>query len=244
ERLAAGGAHLDGHLIRGTADAPRLDLDGRLDVLERLPQELERARLILIRALGDAVDRAVDDLLGDGLLAAVHDHVDELRQHRIPVLGIRQDVATRGLASSRHRCLSGNSYLSGSTLGPLGAVFRTALAAVVDAAAIERAAHDVVAHARQILDAAAADQHDRVLLQVVAFAADVARDLEAVRQAHACDLAHGRVRLLRRRRVDARADAALLRRGIQRRYRALRFADRPRFTDELVRCRHSLFPNK
>ena len=33
---------------------------------------------------------------------------------------------------------------------------------------VEHAADDVVAHARQVLDAAAADQHDRVLLQVVA----------------------------------------------------------------------------
>ena len=98
-----------------------------------------------------------------------------------------------------------------SRLRALGAVLGAALAALGDAGAVERAAHGVVAHARQVLDAAAADQHHRVLLQVVAFAADVADDFVAVGQAHLGDLAQRRVRLLRRRGVDARADAALLR---------------------------------
>src|SRR5215471_3638820 len=63
-----------------------------------------------------------------------------------------------------------------SAFGPFRAVLRPALAAIADA--------------RQVLHAAAADEHDRVLLQVVAFAADVARDLEAVREPHAGDLSH------------------------------------------------------
>ena len=54
---------------------------------------------------------------------------------------------------------------------------------------IECAADDVVAHARQVLHAAAADQHDGVLLQRVALARDVRRHLDVVRQAHARDLA-------------------------------------------------------
>src|SRR5678815_1815821 len=37
-------------------------------------------------------------------------------------------------------------------LGPLGAVLRARLLAILDALQIERTAHDVVAHARQILD--------------------------------------------------------------------------------------------
>src|SRR4030095_634568 len=68
-------------------------------------------------------------------------------------------------------------------------------------------------HARQILDAAPAHEHDRVLLQVVALARDVGRDLDASRAADTGHLAQRRVRLLGRRRVDARADAAALRRG-------------------------------
>src|SRR4029453_15122245 len=76
-----------------------------------------------------------------------------------------------------------------SRLWRLGAIFGATLLPVLHALGVERAAHDVVAHAGQVLDASAADQHHRVLLQVVALAADVADDLEAVRQAHFRDLA-------------------------------------------------------
>src|SRR5579885_210285 len=58
-------------------------------------------------------------------------------------------------------------------LRPLGAVFRAALAAILHALGVERAADDVVAHAGQVLDAAAADQHHRVFLEIVALAGDV-----------------------------------------------------------------------
>src|SRR3954471_17713720 len=60
----------------------------------------------------------------------------------------------RGIASIPSLCL-----------GRLGAVLGAGLLAVLDALRVERAAHDVVAHARQVLDAAAADQHHGVLLQ-------------------------------------------------------------------------------
>src|SRR6185437_15360932 len=95
--------------------------------------------------------------------------------------------------------------------GALGAVFRTALLAVLDALGVEHAAQDVVAHPRQVLDAAAADHPHRMFLKVVPLAGDVADHLETVGQAHLGDLAQRRVRLLGRRRVDARADAAFLR---------------------------------
>src|ERR1700728_329976 len=107
-------------------------------------------------------------------------------------------------------------------LRPFRAVLGTALLAVLDALGIEHAAQDVVAHARQILDAAAADHHHRVLLQVMALARDVADHLEAVGETNLGDLAERRVRLLRRRRVDARADAALLRALLQGRNLLLR----------------------
>src|SRR5210317_1764945 len=99
-------------------------------------------------------------------------------------------------------------------------VLGAALLAIGHAGAIKRAAHRVVAHAGQIFHTAAANQHNRVLLQVVALAPDVRRNFEAVRQAHTCHLAHGRIRLLRRRRVDASAYAPALRTGLERRDRA------------------------
>src|SRR5678815_4871648 len=104
----------------------------------------------------------------------------------------------------------------------------------LDALQVERAANDVVSNARQVLDAAAADQHDAVLLQVVAFATDVRNDLEAVRQAHLGDLAQRRVGLLRRRRVDARADAAALRAALQGRRLRLDGLGLAALADELV----------
>src|SRR5262245_55950170 len=73
------------------------------------------------------------------------------------------------------------------------------------AGGVERAADDVVAHAREVLNAATADEHDAVLLEVVTLTRDVRGGFDAVREAHAGDLAERRVRLLRRGRVHARA---------------------------------------
>jgi hypothetical protein len=54
------------------------------------------------------------------------------------------------------------------------------LTTIADAAAVESAAHDVITHTRKIFDAATADEHHRVLLEIMALATDVARDLETV----------------------------------------------------------------
>src|SRR5436190_762602 len=97
-----------------------------------------------------------------------------------------------------------------SRLLGLDAVLRAGLLAIGDAGGVERAAHHLVADAWQVLHATAAHEHDRVLLEVVPLARDVDRDLHPVREAHARDLAESRVRLLRRGRVDARADPAPL----------------------------------
>src|SRR5450759_3108360 len=128
--------------------------------------------------------------------------------------------------------------LVASLLRPLGAVLGTALLSLVNTGAIERAAHRVVTHARQILDAAPADQHHRVLLQIVAFAADVARHLVAVGQAHAAHLAQRGIRLLRRGGVHARAHTALLRRSGQRRNLGLPGRLIAAGTNQLGRRRH------
>src|SRR4051795_13534651 len=104
-----------------------------------------------------------------------------------------------------------------SALLLLRAVPAASLLAVADALGVQRATDNLVAHAREILHAAAAHEHHRVLLQVVADAGDVGGDLDATGEPHASDLAQRRVRLLRRRRVHARADTAALGRTLQRR---------------------------
>src|SRR5207237_5045712 len=123
-------------------------------------------------------------------------------------------------------------------LGTLGAVLGARLATVLHALRVEHAAQDVVANARKVAHTAAADEHDAVLLQVVAFARDVADHFALVGQADLGHLAQRRVRLFGRRRVDAGADAALLRVLFHRRdlrLGLLRFAT---LADQLVNRWH------
>src|SRR3954471_10037406 len=111
---------------------------------------------------------------------------------------------TGRLASSRCNLLAG-----------LRAVLTAAALAALDAERVERAADNVIPHAWQVADAAAADEHDAVFLKVVFFARNVGGHFLAVAQAHARDLAQGRVRLLRGHRLDLEAHAALLRAGFE-----------------------------
>src|SRR5881396_1120290 len=123
----------------------------------------------------------------------------------------------------------------GRSLGTsFGAVLGTALLAVGHAGRVERGADDLVPDARQVLDATASNEDDGVLLEIVALARDVGRDLHLVRQADARDLPKGRVRLLRGVREHARADAALLRGAAEGRGLRLPLLESATLADELV----------
>ena len=101
----------------------------------------------------------------------------------------------------------------------------------------------MVTHARQVFDTAAAHQHHRVLLQVVAFATDVRNDLETVGQAHFGDLTQGRVRLFGGGGVHACAHTASLRAVFERGALALDDGDFARLAHELANGWHNLlFP--
>src|SRR5262249_24115999 len=115
-----------------------------------------------------------------------------------------------------------------------------ALPAVGDARRVERSADHLVAEAREILDAAAADQHDGVLLEVVPLTGNVRADFHAVRQPHAGDLAKSRVRLLGQGRVDAGADTGLVRRSAERRCLHLALGRDTSLAYELVYGGHEL----
>src|SRR5262249_38306261 len=128
--------------------------------------------------------------------------------------------------------------LASGALGGLGAVLGAALLAASHAGGVERAADDVIADARQILHAASADHHDRVLLEVVPDARDVRRHFEPVREPHACHFPESRVRLLRRRRVHADAHAPLLRTALHRGRLRLAPHRLPATMDELIDSRH------
>src|SRR6476469_8347802 len=123
-------------------------------------------------------------------------------------------------------------------LGTLGAVLGARLPAILDALRVEHAAKNVVANAGKVAHTATADQHDAVLLVVVALARDVADHFALVGQADFGHLAQRRVRLLRGRRIDTGADAALLRVLLHRRdlrLGLLRFAT---LADQLVNRWH------
>lgn len=96
-----------------------------------------------------------------------------------------------------------------------GTVFGTGTLPIRYAGRIQRSPDDMITHAGQILNAAAADQHDRVLLEIMTFPGNIRCDLHAVRQSDPGDFAQGRVRFLRRHRPHLKADAPFLRAGVK-----------------------------
>ncbi|MPM98519.1 hypothetical protein SDC9_145707 [bioreactor metagenome] len=99
----------------------------------------------------------------------------------------------------------------------------------------------MVTDARKVAHTAALHQNHRVLLKVMAFAADVGGDFLPVRQADAGYFTQRRVRFLRGAGGDLQADAAALRAGAQRlgfTFLRLFFASE---THQLVDCRHNRF---
>jgi hypothetical protein len=103
KRGAAHRADLDRNLVVGAAHATALHFHHWLHVVDRGVEHLEG---ILARLLGNGVERAVEDALGDGLLAARHEHVHELGDFFALVLRIRQDLAFGDFSTARHKSLS------------------------------------------------------------------------------------------------------------------------------------------
>ena len=169
--------------------------------------------------------------LGEAALSPRENLVDQLGDEHRPVdrVGLESRVEARAASGHQARLL--------------GAVAAARLGTVAHPDGVEGAADDLVAHPGEVLHPATTDEHDRVLLEVVADAWDVGRHLDPARQADSGDLAKRRVRLLRRRRVDARADAAALRRSLQGGRLRLRPLRLPSFTDELGDRGHA-FPLK
>src|SRR5262245_37438861 len=100
ERGTTVGTHFDGNLIRRAANPSRLDLDGRLAIVDRGFEQLDR---FLSRALFHHVHGVIHDPFGDALLASVHHHVDELRYQPAAMLGVRENFASRGSRAAHIR---------------------------------------------------------------------------------------------------------------------------------------------
>ena len=123
-------------------------------------------------------------------------------------------------------------------LGTLRPVFGAALATTLNARSIQRAANGVIPNSRQILNPPPANQHDRMLLQIMPLAADVSGDFKPIRQPHPRRFAQGGIGLLRRRRINAQANAPLLRTPFQRRRRGFIPLRTARISHQLINRRH------
>src|SRR6266481_1451292 len=214
QRLPPERVHFHGNLVVRAAHAPRLHFQQRLHVLDGLLENLQRVVVGLLRHL---IHRSVKHALRRRLLAFPHHRADKLLHD---VAGIDRIDCLRSPENESfawHCSLSLLCLLCCRGFWPLRAVLRTPLLAVFHARGVQRPAHDVIPHSRQILHAASAHQHDRVLLQVVADSRNVRRHFDGIRQPHARHFAQRRVRFLGRLRVHANAHAALLRAAHQRR---------------------------
>src|SRR3954471_5285889 len=150
----------------------------------------------------------------------------------------RRDIG-KFLSLQPVRNLSG-AYSRG-LLGALGAVLGARLPAVLDTLRVEHATKHVVPDTGKIAHTAATDQHDAVLLEVVALARNVADHFALVGKANLGNLAERRVRLLRGRRIHAGADATLLRVLLHRRDLGLGLLRFATLADQLVNRRHEAF---
>src|SRR5690606_34552275 len=91
-----------------------LHLDRGLHVVERGGQQVDGITALLAGLLADAVDRTIENLLGGGLLAVLHDHVHELGQHFAVELGIREDGPGRGCGATGHGVLPSENSVTSS----------------------------------------------------------------------------------------------------------------------------------
>jgi hypothetical protein len=108
---------------------------------------------------------------------------------------------------------SGHLLLS---LRTLGTVLRAALQTVSYTGGIKSTTNNVIANTGEILHTTTANEHDRVLLQVVTLSGNVTVDLLLVGQSNTGYLTHSRIRLLRGCCVDTYTDTTTLRTVVQR----------------------------
>src|SRR3954447_24176892 len=105
ERQGVGAVRLDldRHLVGRATDTAAADLEGRTDVVESLLQHDDR----ILTGLGaDALERVIDDALGEALLAVEEDLVDELPDGRRAVHRVGDDGALGSGTLARHSFFS------------------------------------------------------------------------------------------------------------------------------------------
>jgi hypothetical protein len=144
---------------------------------------MEDLKRILAGAVLDDLEGAVDDALCSRLLAVLHDDVHELGHLPIAILGVGHDWTLGNFSATGHR-----SLLLLEVFRATRAVLGATLPTIRDTLRIEGTANDVVANTGKVFDTTTANEHGRVLLEVVAFTGDVGGDLHSVCQTNTGDL--------------------------------------------------------
>src|SRR5438093_5806240 len=107
KRLAAVALDLYGHLVRRATYAAGLHLDDRSGVADRLLEHLDAGAL---GAPFKLVNRIVENALGQALLAALHQLVDELRHQHAVVARIGRRLKLFVSTSSGHSILLSSKF--------------------------------------------------------------------------------------------------------------------------------------
>src|SRR4029078_5461260 len=94
-------------------------------VVERVVEDPDR---VLLEAGLNIVESAVDDALGDRLLAGEHDRIHEVRQDDVPELRIGEDFALFWAATTGHWIVPFSSAVSGMSPGLTRAAYLGRLA--------------------------------------------------------------------------------------------------------------------
>lgn len=121
----------------------------------------------------------------------------------------------------------------------LRAIFGTTLFTILHTSCVQCATNDVVSHTREILNASATNEHQRVFLQVVPFARNVRSHFHAVAQPNTGYFPKRRVWLLWCGRIHTHAYTALLRTRVQSWGGCFVFLPDTPGTHKLIYRRHS-----
>src|SRR5690606_3127627 len=90
ESLTALRTNIDRDLIGRTTNTAGADFDVRSDIFERLMEDRDR---LLLQLAFNGIERTVNDVFGNRLLAVKHDRIHELGDNQIPELRVRVDLA-------------------------------------------------------------------------------------------------------------------------------------------------------
>ncbi len=92
-------SHLDGNLVGGAPHAPGFHLQDRLHIVQGSLEQRER---ILLAAVSDQIECAIEDSLTEAFFPAPHQDVDKLGHQLVVIFGIGQDLPLLGYTPSGH----------------------------------------------------------------------------------------------------------------------------------------------